>query len=100
MRLPAKASIVTSLVGGATALAVQCVAGDVRAGAVPVLAAEVGVQEMVESVRAETDVPRRPRKSWMPRWRITSAAVEGMPNQRAIATAKPRRPNPQKTTST
>lgn len=93
--------IVTYPADGATALAVQFVAEDARVGAVPARAAEVGVgvQETAESVQAEMDVRRRPRKSWMPRWRITSAAVEGMPSQRAIATAKLRRPRPQKTTS-
>lgn len=104
MRLPVKASIVTYPVDGATALAVQFVAGDVRVGAVPARAVEVAVQgmavqEMAESVQAEMDARRRPRKSWTPRWRITSAAVEGMPSQRAIATAKLRRPSPQKTIS-
>lgn len=104
MRLPAKVSIVTCPVDETTALAVQSVAVDARVGAAPARAAGVGlgVQETAESAQAEMDVLRRPRKSWTPKWRITSAVatVEGMPSLRAIATAKLRRRSLQKTTST
>lgn len=91
------------LVDGGTALAVQCVAGDAKVGAVPAPGAAAGMQEKAESaesVQAETGVLRRPRKSWTLKWRITSAAAVGMPSQRAIATAKLRRSSPLRTIST
>lgn len=103
MRLPAKASTVTYPVDGTTALAVPCGVGDARAGAVPARDVEAvveAVQEMAESVQAEMDALRRPKRSWMLRWRITSVVEVGRPSQRAMATAKLLRPRPQKTIST
>lgn len=94
------------LVDGGTALAVQCVVGDARVGAVPAPGAAAGMEEKAESaesaesVQAETGVLRRPRKSWTLKWRITSAAAVGMPSQRAIATAKLRRCSLPRTIST
>lgn len=106
MRLPEKVSTVTYPGGGTIVLAVQCVAGDARVGAAParvagaVVEAGPGAQETAESVQAEMDVLRRPRKSLMLRWRITSAAEVRTPSQRRLLTAKLRQPRLQKTIST